>query len=522
MAEINWNILQPQNIGMNALASFQQGQQMRREQDTRKAMAAYAQNPNDANALNALAPYAPDYVVQQKQSLAKDAEAKQQAAVAQRVEMIGQVAQWADTPEKWDKGVDYLASMYPDLAQYRGKFTPEARMAAISAAGEYKNFAESQKPINAGPGTWVLGPDGKTVLQKVPFAPRPVTVGEGQTVVEYAPGAGGGTADPASVFQRMIGAESNGQHFAANGGPLTSPKGAVGIAQVMPTTGPEAAAAANLPWDENRYRTDPEYNKALGQAYFQQQLQVFGGDTAKAVAAYNAGPGRVQQAMQKGGANWQQYLPAETQAYLGKVLGPAGSRVIAQGAPKQPKQPDAPSGYRFKPDGSLEPIPGGPAAKPDPKSDPGYSQSAMDAFNRAIDSANRLIKHPGFNAGVGVPSINPLDGNLAGYIVPGSNAADFRAELDALKAQVFLPMVQSMKGMGALSNAEGEKLTASIGALDTKMSEGAFRASLQRIIKDLQTYRDRTNAPAQLPARAASQPAQKKRLRYNPATGNLE
>lgn len=122
---------------------------------------------------------------------------------------------------------------------------------------------------------------------------------------------------------------------------------------------------------------------------------------------------------------------------------------------------------------------------------PAYSQSALDAFDRAIGTANRLLEHPGFNAGVGLPSINPLDGNLAGMVVPGSPAADFRAELNALKAQVFLPMVQSMKGMGALSNAEGEKLTAAIGALDANMSESGFRSSLNRVIKDLQAYKQR-------------------------------
>jgi hypothetical protein len=144
--------------------------------------------------------------------------------------------------------------------------------------------------------------------------------------------------------------------------------------------------------------------------------------------------------------------------------------------------------------GQLKPAPTAAQAKAaaaNKGETPAYSQSALDAFDRAIGTANRLLEHPGFNAGVGLPSINPLDGNLAGMVVPGSPAADFRAELNALKAQVFLPMVQSMKGMGALSNAEGEKLTAAIGALDANMSESGFRSSLNRVIKDLQAYKQR-------------------------------
>lgn len=158
-----------------------------------------------------------------------------------------------------------------------------------------------------------------------------------------------------------------------------------------------------------------------------------------------------------------------------------------------PNAPKLPTGYRWKNGvvgGEAELIPGIPQKGAEPEA-PAYSQSAIDAFDRAIASAQRLKTHPGFNAYVGLPSINPLDGQLGPYTVPGSAASDFRAELDAMKAQVFLPMVQSMKGMGALSNAEGQKLTDSIGALDPSMSEAGFAQSLDRIISDLTAYRNR-------------------------------
>jgi murein DD-endopeptidase MepM/ murein hydrolase activator NlpD len=187
------------------------------------------------------------------------------------------------------------------------------------------------------------------------------------------------------------------------------------------------------------------------------------------------------------------------------IVGPPKAQSPGQGG-------KAPSGYRYTPDGTLEPIPGGPAdkAKTPPK-DAAYSQSAMDAFDRAISSGERLLKHPGFAARVGSSfdpasygSMNPFTGKP----FAGTEAANFEAELSAMKAQVFLPMVQSMKGMGALSNAEGEKLTAAIGALDTKMSETAFASSLKRIIKDLNTYKTRAtgSAPVQ-PAQQRQGPA---------------
>ncbi|MFC0304390.1 D-Ala-D-Ala carboxypeptidase family metallohydrolase [Rhizorhabdus histidinilytica] len=54
---------------------------------------------------------------------------------------------------------------------------------------------QANKPIIAGPGTDVLDPRTGQVLHSTPFAPRPVTVGDGQTVIEYQPGGG----DPASA-----------------------------------------------------------------------------------------------------------------------------------------------------------------------------------------------------------------------------------------------------------------------------------------------------------------------------------
>lgn len=131
---------------------------------------------------------------------------------------------------------------------------------------------------------------------------------------------------------------SQGKSVFADPEPLTSPKGAIGIAQVMPDTAPEAAKLAGLPWDENRYKTDAEYNKALGRAYFQKQVQDFGGNVAQAYAAYNAGPGATQKALdraKKEGGNWLTYLPDETQKYVAKNV---AQLTAGGGAPKMPTQ----------------------------------------------------------------------------------------------------------------------------------------------------------------------------------------
>lgn len=107
------------------------------------------------------------------------------------------------------------------------------------------------------------------------------------------------------------------------------------------------------------------------------------------------------------------------------------------------------------------------------------AQGAVDTFSTALDSLGEIEKSPGLSKAVGVRSAFPT--------VPGSDAANFEARLDTFKAQTFLPMVASLKGMGALSDAEGKKLSDAVGALSPKMSEDAFRSSIGKIRTQLES-----------------------------------
>jgi len=82
-----------------------------------------------------------------------------------------------------------------------------------------------------------------------------------------------------------------------------SPKGAMGLAQLMPATARDLGVNP----------ADPVQNLHGGARYLRYLLDTFGGDVEKALAAYNAGPGRVRNA---GG------IPpiAETRAYVASIV----------------------------------------------------------------------------------------------------------------------------------------------------------------------------------------------------------
>jgi hypothetical protein len=139
----------------------------------------------------------------------------------------------------------------------------------------------------------------------------------------------------------------------------------------------------------------------------------------------------------------------------------------------------------------------------------------VSSFDSALDTLDTISKHPGKKAAVGF-------GGAQLSMIPGTDAAGFAAQLETFKAQTFLPQVQALKGMGALSDAEGKKLTAAVGALSQSMKQSEFDAQVAKIKRDLEAARSRVgtsmqNAPI---APAPTTPVATKR--WNPQTGQLE
>jgi soluble lytic murein transglycosylase-like protein len=162
---------------------------------------------------------------------------------------------------------------------------------------------------------------------------KPAAAGFDQALASATPGATGPTAVAASVPTAAAGGTLGGGAPSAYDGEIQaaaqkygldpallkalirqesnfnpaagSPAGAQGLTQLMPGTARSLGV------------TDPhDPTQAIdgGAKYLKQQLDAFGGDVEKALAAYNAGPGAVRK---HGG------IPpyAETQNYVKKVMG---------------------------------------------------------------------------------------------------------------------------------------------------------------------------------------------------------
>jgi hypothetical protein len=176
-----------------------------------------------------------------------------------------------------------------------------------------------------------------------------------------------GPVDPNDTYNKMIQAESSGRQFNPQGGVLTSPKGAMGVGQVMPSTAMQPGYGVTNIFDlaEQRGIAVPSrdvagaqallanegLNREFGQSYFNAMQQRFPQDPNASVAAYNAGPGRVNQNMaaNAGQLNMSQ-MPNETQAYVNKVL----NRMPPQAQAPAAAQPQAPTQLVQEPPGTPQ------------------------------------------------------------------------------------------------------------------------------------------------------------------------
>ena len=148
-----------------------------------------------------------------------------------------------------------------------------------------------------------------------------------------------------ALLQALIATESGFDPVAV------SPKGAVGLMQLMPDTARRYGVAGDSKNPVEKKLTDPRTNIKAGTRYLSYLLDLFPGQLELALAAYNAGEGAVQRAGNKipNYKETQNYVKTVMQLYA--VLRPSAPATLALAAPKSPSR------VRME-------LPGSPAAVP--------------------------------------------------------------------------------------------------------------------------------------------------------------
>ena len=132
-----------------------------------------------------------------------------------------------------------------------------------------------------------------------------------------------GGAEPALVHA-LIRQESQFDQFAQ------SSAGALGLMQLMPATAKHTAQKAGMVHNAGWLTAKPEHNVRLGSLYINEMLNKYNGFMPLAIAAYNAGPGRVDQWIGQIGdprapgvdlIDWIEKIPVyETRNYVQRVM----------------------------------------------------------------------------------------------------------------------------------------------------------------------------------------------------------
>lgn len=158
----------------------------------------------------------------------------------------------------------------------------------------------------------------------------------------------------------------------------------------------------------------------------------------------------------------------------------------------------APPGYRYKPDGALEAIPGGPA---DIKAgelgarQEKMKQGAVAQADRVVNKVDEALSKVGMTT-TGLGS--------AMAAIPGTSARDLRSTLDTIKANLGFAELQAMRdasptggALGAIAVQELVALQSTVASLDQAQSQQQLAKSLEQIKTHYNNWKNTVQGGAQ-------------------------
>lgn len=111
------------------------------------------------------------------------------------------------------------------------------------------------------------------------------------------------------------------------------------------------------------------------------------------------------------------------------------------------------------------------------------AESAAANIDNTLNTIERIKKNPRLDDVLG-----SLEGRMPA--LTSDESADAIALIETLGSQAFLSQIPSMKGQGALSNAEGEKLQSALTNLKRTQSEKQFRENLDEASRLMKKARE--------------------------------
>lgn len=195
------SLMDPGQIGQNALLGFQQGRQMRQENDTRNALSVLAQNPNDPNAYEMLAKANPELAIQYRGQMGQQQAAQQKQQQTQMVQ-LGRLLDYAKDEQTYQQARQAAQQIGIDISRAPANFDPawvQQQKLAVSAFQDPKAMealsSAGKQAVDEGfrPGT----PDFNDRVREI------WSIGE-RKLIPTQPGGGVARYDPVTGRTEMV------------------------------------------------------------------------------------------------------------------------------------------------------------------------------------------------------------------------------------------------------------------------------------------------------------------------------
>jgi len=245
-----------------------------------------------------------------------------EGTIATRMQQIG--LNYAN-PEVIDEAITSIRAATYDAAKLQGKsaewsdaqarkMVSNAHKTAIAAALQNNDVAYADRYLKR----YGKDMEADDLLQATGLITKEMDLHVGTSAATEAMGRWAPKIVPGDMDRLtniVLAMESGGRRYDAGGGLLEGPATKYGTAkgemQVLDGTNRDPGYGVKPAADDS-----PEERARVGRDYLAAMVREYDGDVSKALAAYNWGPGNLDEAVKEHGPNWLQAAPQKTRSYV--------------------------------------------------------------------------------------------------------------------------------------------------------------------------------------------------------------